>query len=156
MDESKPTGSRLRTWILIGVGAAVILFLLGFLPQALKIRELGRQAAAGSTKMTQLEAELARTKVQRDLARAQGDLGLVIYEVNRNNFANAATRSTTFFDALRDATALPGFAQAVSKPEPFRDMLQRRDEISADLARGDQAARQKLNEMYLQFDQALQ
>lgn len=155
MDETKPTRWSRRTWIVIAVAAAVILFLLGFLPPALKSRELRRQASLETTKMTQLESELARTRVQRDLARAQGDLGLVLYEVNRNNFANASARSTAFFDALRDATAEPGFAQAISRPEPFRAILQRRDEISADLARGDQAARQKLNEMFLQFDEAL-
>lgn len=144
-----------RTLTIASVAAALILFLLGFILQALKARGLQEETRLQATRIGQLETDLARIGTQRDLALAHSKLGLVLYEVNRNNFANALARSTEFFDALREVTSAPSFSSAVPRGEPFLAMLNRRDEISADLARGDQAARQKLTEMYLQFEQAL-
>lgn len=153
-----PTRRKLdrRALIIAGVAVvALIFFLLGFIPQALKARGVRQERERQATRISQLETDLARTQAQRDLALALGKLGLVLYEVNRNNFANALARSTEFFDALREVTSAPSFSSAVPRGEPFLAMLNRRDEISADLARGDQAVRQKLSEMYLQFEQAL-
>src|SRR5687767_5733202 len=91
-------------WVGIAVVVAVLLFLAGYLPQARQRSVLRYEQERQLKATTQLESELARTRVQRDLARAQGRLGMVLFEVNRNNFASASQRSTEFFDALREAT----------------------------------------------------
>jgi hypothetical protein len=142
-------------WGGIAVVVAVLLFLAGYVPQA-RQRDALRDEQDRQLKATaQMESELERTRVQRDLRRAQGKLGMVLFEVNRSNFANASQRSTEFFDALREATGAQAFTFAVPRNEPFRAILARRDEISADLARSDPAVRQKLTDMYLQFEQNL-
>ena len=153
--EGQAQSRNVVIWIGIAVVVAVLLFLAGYLPQSRQRAALREDQERQLKATTQLESELARTRVQRDLGRAQGKLGMVLFEVNRNNFASASQRSTEFFDALREATGAQAFTFAVPRNEPFRAMLARRDEISADLARSDPAVRQKLTDMYLQFEQAL-
>jgi hypothetical protein len=153
--EAQARSRNVVIWGGIAVVVAVLLFLAGYVPQARQRGALSEERERQAKATMQLESELARTRVQRDLSRAQGKLGMVLYEVNRNNFASAAQRSTEFFEALREATGAQAFTFAVPRDEPYRAMLARRDEISADLARSDPAARQKLTDMYLQFEQAL-
>lgn len=142
------TSSRNRL-IVIVLGAlivAVLLFLAGLVPATTKARAARAEASS-------LSAELDQMQLERDLARMQGKLGMVLYEANRNNFAAAGDRSTEFFDGLRRTLSDPALAAGTAaRFEPF---MNRRDEISADLARAESGVKEKLAQMYVEFAAAL-
>ena len=82
--------------------AAVLLlaaYLGGFVPQYLKNREATAQ-------LQQTQAQLAEAQAQLRLAVLQNNLGLILVEVEQNNFRAAKERSTKFFDDLRQTIAL--------------------------------------------------
>ena len=79
----------------------------------------------------QLEAKLAEANTQLRLARLQGQLGLVLVEVERSNFGNAKDIAAKFFDELRAAADA---AQEDSLRKRLQAALQRRDEVTAALA----------------------
>jgi len=146
--ETTTKATRKGTWTLIVLILIAAAFLGGWIPEWLAARRAAQEAASARVGVAQLES-------QRDLARLEGKLGLVMYEANRNNFADASTRATDFFNGLTAALQKPA-AAAVSKEAELRSILARRDDIGADLARADQAVKQKLADMYVQYDAALQ
>lgn len=139
------TKARTRLIILV-VLASVVLFLAGFLPATLKARKANAEVSACA-------AELAQMRLERDLARLHGTLGLALYEANRNNFAHAGKRATDFFDGLDRTLSDP--AMAADRATGFRPFLDRRDEITADIARAESGVAGKLNTMFVGYDAEL-
>jgi hypothetical protein len=87
---------------------------------------------------------------QLKAARLLGELGMLSYEANRNNFASASNHSTMFFNGLKllgDASRDPTLK---TKLESF---LLRRDEFTADLAKADPAVKEKAASTYASFYQ---
>lgn len=138
--------TKARTRLIVFVLAALVLFLAGFVPATLKARRARAEASSSAT-------ELAEVRLERDLARLHGTLGLALYEANRNNFADAGQRATEFFDGLRRTLSDP--ALAGPRAMRFQAFLDRRDEISGDLARAEAGVKEKLARMYVDFAGAL-
>jgi hypothetical protein len=147
---------RSSIWVIVTLVAAVVVFLLGYVPGAMTARSAQRERDAVSEELKQYTAALARAPVDRHLPRLEAKLGIVLYEANRNNFASAAARSSEFFDGVRSVVANPQFASGSNRRAAFEAILNRRDEISGDLARADQGVKEKLAQMYAQFDAAVQ
>ncbi|MFN2240178.1 MAG: hypothetical protein ABR524_12385 [Thermoanaerobaculia bacterium] len=145
--------NRLIVIVLVAVLAAVLLFLAGLIPATTKARAARAEASTLSAEASTLSAELEQMRLERDLARMQGMLGMVMYEANRNNFAAAGELSTEFFDGLRRTLSDPALAAGTAaRFEPF---MNRRDEISADLAVAESGVKEKLAQMYVEFAAAL-
>lgn len=123
--------------IVLLVGA----YAIGFYPERMKARRAGEQSS--------------RLELQLGLARLQGKLGMVCYEANRGNFANAATLSTDFFDATRTALLNPLVAGDAKRKAELEAMAARRDELTADLARLDPAVKDKLADMYVELSRVV-
>lgn len=121
--------------VLVGV------FLIGFLPERAKARRAWK--------------ENSRLELELGLARLQGQLGMISYEANRNNFANAAAHSTNFFNALKKVLPDPLLSQEAKRKSDLEAILARRDEITADLARADPAVKDELADMYVQLSGAV-
>ncbi|HZN11015.1 MAG TPA: hypothetical protein VFC61_05020 [Blastocatellia bacterium] len=121
--------SGLPTWqrLLLGGAALLAAFLLGYVPGALEARAARR-----------LEPRL-------QLAQSLGQLGMVSYEANRNNFANAAQVSTGFFEDLR---GLAGRTEDAKLTAQLQALLARRDEVTTNLAQADPAVKEKVAQMY--------
>ncbi len=150
-DEAPPTRRMGPIGYLIAV---VVIFLAGFTPAFLSVRRVRHELNQTSAQLASLSDELSRARLQGDLARLEGKLGLVVYEANRNNFANASMLAAQFFDGLRSALKRKSIA-AVAKRSELEAILARSNEISGDLARADQAVKQKLADIYFRFDAAL-
>lgn len=145
--------NRLR---IAGVAAAAVaLFLLGMVPPALRARRVGQELKRANERVAEVTSQLERTRFDLDVARLRGALGEVLHEANRNNYGNAATRATAFFDDLRAAAASPLLEAESRRRQVLARLLGRRDEISADLARADPAVKPKLAEMYMLLGQAV-
>lgn len=118
-----------RTVLVAGGLAAVVVFLLGFLPQYLKSRGLESQLAAAHESLT-----VERAKSQLD------DLGLLIgyvyLETNLKNYGLASQYSTRFFNQVRSMAD-----QDQERDPNLRAFLQaslaKRDSITGGLAKGD-------------------
>jgi hypothetical protein len=121
----------------IGAGVLVMVFLLGYVPSCVDARSVREENARLSQKLK--------------LAELRGQLGMMSYEANRNNYANSAQLSTDFFNGLREAVSSINDEAMKKKLEA---LLTRRDEITVNLAEPNPAVKDKLAQMYAEFYQA--
>jgi hypothetical protein len=117
----------------LGIGALALAgaFLLGYVPASLSARAA--------------RAEQDRLTHKLTLATLQVQLGMMSYEVNRDNYGLAAQLSTPFFNGVRSAIAGPA-DQAVT--QSLRAVLARRDEITSDLAKANPGVKSKIADLY--------
>lgn len=125
--------SRLRT---LGIAAAALIavYLIGYVPSC-------RSARSAEIQRAQFEQQL-------NLARLHSQLGMVSFEVNRNNYSKAATYSTDFFNTLK--TTINNVNNAALL-EQLQAISARRDEITAHLAQADPTVKEKIGQMYADF-----
>ena len=133
--------------------AALVIFLIGFLPPTLRARRLAAELERANARTAEVQAAHEQRELDLHVARLRGTLGEVIHETSQNNFGNAATRATAYFDAVQAALNDRRMEAASKRREVLTRIAGRRDEISADLARADAAARQKLADMYIELGQ---
>ena len=137
-----------RKTLLIGGGSlAVAAFLLGFVPQYVKARQLANQVGA---ERQQFSSE--RENSQMD------ELGLlcgyVYLQTNLKNYGLAGQYSTKFFNRVR---AMNSQAPDASRQAFLQSVLAKRDSITQGLAKGDPSivgALQDLFQSTLQTTQA--
>lgn len=145
---------RKRSVVLAVLAGVVVMFLAGYIPGWLQARRAAQASAESARQLAEVQATLAKTQLDLEIARLRGRLGDVLHEANANNFGLAAQQATAFFDALQTAAASPQLA--AGRRGILAAILARRDEISADLARADQGVKAKLAEMYVQFRPAVE
>ena len=117
-------------------GALIAVFLLGYIPSRMSARNA--------------QDQIIRLHDDLRLADLRGELGMASYEANQNNYANAAQHSTAFFNGLREAITN---ASDQTLKQNLEGMLARRDEITANLAEANPAAKEKLAQAYAEFFQ---
>ena len=117
----------------LGIGALALLgaFSLGYVPASLSAR-------AARAEQDRLTHKLA-------LATIQVQLGMMSYEVNRDNYGLAAQLATPFFDGVRSAIAGPADQNVT---QSLQAVLARRDEITSDLAKANAGVKPKIAELY--------
>ncbi|MEX2264293.1 MAG: hypothetical protein WD696_20230 [Bryobacteraceae bacterium] len=118
--------------VLIAVALATVAFLVGFVPKYFENQEL--------------QAALERTRTQLEISSLHSQLGMILIEIERNNFGNARERSTVFFNQLQSAAQQ---AQDEAIRRRLEEALQRRDEITSDLASLRPETADKIREMYI-------
>ena len=117
----------------LGIGALALLvaFLVGYVPASLG----ARAARADQDRLTHALA----------FAGLQVQLGMMSYEVNRDNYGLAAKLATPFFDAVPAAIA---GATDPNVRQALQAALARRDELTSDLAQANPEVKTKIAEMY--------
>lgn len=124
----------------IFLGVAVLLvvaFLAGFLPQYLK--GMG------------LASELRAARQENHLAEIRDLAGLLYLQASRKDYGLAAATSTRFFTRAReivDQTPDSG------RRKLLEDLLSQRDQITAELAKGEPGVLPELQTLYVQTRQA--
>jgi hypothetical protein len=116
-----------KTLLIVGGSLVVAAFLLGFVPQYMKARDLG----------SQLGVERQQLSSERD--RSQMDelgllCGYVYLQTNLKNYGLAGQYSTKFFDRVR---AMNGQAPDSNRQAFLQSALAKRDSITQGLAKGD-------------------
>jgi hypothetical protein len=124
------------TKLALAAAALIAFFLLGYIPANMSAR-------SAQERNSQLEYDLR-------LADLRGQLGMASYEVNQNNYASAAQRSTRLFNGLR--AAIDNTSDQTLKQDLER-ILARRDEITANLAAANPAVKDKLAQAYVDLFQ---
>lgn len=118
--------------IIIIAAVLIAVFLIGFVPQAVKASRL-------DTELRQSRAALAGAEL-RDLA------GLAYLQANQKNYGLAAETCGRFFNRVRAAA---GEAQDAGRRKAIEELLAPRDRITAELAKGDAAAIGDLQDLFL-------
>jgi hypothetical protein len=133
----------------IGGALALAAFLIGFVPVRMENRSLNYQlqqnerALAEQTSDFQKQQAASREKLQ--LAELNNQLGMLMIMTQEKNFGKARGLSTRFFDGLQQ---LIQDTQDNSLREKLTPILNRRDEITADLTTADVGVTGKLRAFY--------
>lgn len=125
--------------IAIAAVILIIAFLLGYVPAVLSSRAT-----------EQRNAEMGYKLKVADLG---SQLAMASYEVNRNNYANAAQFSSKFFDG---SPVIINETKDPTLKQKLQVMLARRDEITANIAQADPSVKEKLAQMYAEYFEATQ
>lgn len=145
--------SNKKIWL---IGGALVLaaFLMGFVPVSLKNQSLNHQLQekeqALGAQANEFQKQLAASREGRRLAELNNQLGMLMILAQKKNFGEARESSTQFFDALRQ------FAQDTENDtlrEKLMTILNRRDEITADLTAANSGVTEKLRALYLEMYQ---
>ena len=110
-----------------------------------------------------LEEELAETRAsaaateerlrsESELTRLHSQLGLLMLEVDAQNYGNARARSTRFFDAVQDV--LPRVRDPSVK-SALEAVASNRDDLTAELTAADRDASVRLERLYIEIAKAL-
>lgn len=132
-----------RYLIVLGLMAAA--FLGGWIP--MYVRNRGLEQTVQET-----EDRLSQAKEEQRLALLEGQLGMVLVEVDRKNFGNALQLSSSFFDGLSET--LPGVANEGMREE-LKKILGRRDQITTALSTLAPEAGDEVRELYEGLHQVL-
>jgi hypothetical protein len=106
-------------------------FLAGFIP--------------GQIRIIQLERKTGGLEHRLQLAELRGQLGMVSYEANRNNYASAAELAAPFFDRVGR------MMQETTDTElraTFEGLLALRGEVTSKLTHADPGVKEQLAKMY--------
>lgn len=103
---------------------------------------------SAETTRQHLQAELADARARAQIASVTNQLGLLLIEVEHQNFGNAKELATKFFDDLSDVSrSVP----AGPTRDRLSNVLKRRDEITADLAMLKPETAAKVQGMYTEM-----
>ena len=122
----------MKNKVLVVAAALIAVFLLGFVPQAMKASRL-------DSELKQSRDALAGAGL-RDLA------GLAYVEANQKNFGLAAVTAGQYFNRVREVS---NQVQDATRRKALEDLLAPRDRITASLAKGDTAVIGDLQDLFL-------
>jgi hypothetical protein len=133
-------GKRLLLWlVLLAIG-----FLGGFIPQYLRSTELQRTLSAVRN---QLQTCLAGEEV----ARLRDTAALMYLEATQKNYGTSAGYAGQFFE---QAQHLASNTQNEALRNVLREVLQTRDQITADLAKADPAVVPEMQTVLAKVEQS--
>jgi len=141
--EVKSQKAESAFWKRLAIFAAAILiaFLLGLVPMWASKGETVRQrdAAQANLRLSQLQNRLATAAIN----------------ARRGEYEPARVAASDFYTDLRNETDRPESALTSEQIEAVKPILQQRDQVITLLARYDQAASDRLSDLYLTYTQAL-
>ena len=127
---------------LLAAGVLIAVFVTGYLVGYLPSR---MSASKLTERNSQLQQNLALTEKRLRLAELRGQMGIMSYEANRNNYAEASKISTEFFNGLRET--LNDTNDEVLQ-QKLSAIVARRDEITTNMAQADSSVKEKLAQMF--------
>ena len=126
----------------IYLGGAVVIFLLGLVPMWLEAREAAAQRAA------------ARRELR--LSRIQDTLASAVIDARRGEYEPARQTASDFFTTLRtELDAGEGSPLTARQREITTPLLAQRDSVITLLARGDPASADRLYDLYVSYQTAV-
>lgn len=131
----------------------LIAFVIGVLVAALPLLYQGWQMQQSfseaqtslETQVETLQGRVSDLEQQLRISRLRNQLGTLIFEVQNQNFGRARELSTSFFNDVADAATGVEDTQLRSQLE---EILQRRDELTADLTALSPDSAKKLQGIY--------
>ncbi|MEX2582504.1 MAG: hypothetical protein WD766_04495 [Gemmatimonadota bacterium] len=132
MDDGADRSKARRIGVI--VAALLLMFLLGFVPQWLRLRNV--------------EATLVEARFDVTMLDLGGRLGAALAESQRGNYERARQLMAGFFAELQDQA--PTIADPAARGE-IRALLEQRDEVITLLSRAEPESVSRLNMMYTRY-----
>jgi predicted histidine transporter YuiF (NhaC family) len=129
-------------WLIVGL-------LIGFVPVYWQSREAERRLQQSTEN---LESQLARSNEQLRMSLLQGELGTLLIDVQRQNFGEAGSRSSAFFNALSQTAETTQNNQTKDK---LAAIDKYRDSITSGIAKADPETAKTLQQLYLDLGSAV-
>ena len=127
-----------KTILMVGGVLVLAAFLLGFIPQYVKTRDLDNQLGA-------VQQQLNSEREKSQMAALGLLCGYIYLETNLKNYGLASQYSTRFFDRVRVMTA----QESDSSRQAFlQAALAKRDLITGGLAKGDPATLSAVQDLF--------
>jgi hypothetical protein len=123
--------------IIVAAIAVVAVFLIGFVPQYVKVNRL--------------EDDLRQSRQENAGAQLRDLISLAYFQANQKNFGLAAETSSRFFGRARE---MANQAQDATSRKALEDLLAVRDKVTAELAKGDAAVMGDFQELFVKTGQA--
>lgn len=115
-----------------------VVFLVGFVPMALKFQESS--------------SRLATAEQQLSLVQAQNSLGSAVIDARRGDYEPARVAASSFFSSLRAETdSANGSALSPAQRAGVQPLALGQDEIITLLARNDPASADRLSDLYVSY-----
>jgi hypothetical protein len=118
-------------------------FLIGFVPQYARLRQMQQELSA-STK------ELRSCQSSEQLSKVRDTATMMYLEAVQKNYGKAGEYSKEFFD---QAQRIVSSMEDPALRNVLRDILATRDQITADLAKGDDAALSEIQRVLSKLEQ---
>jgi hypothetical protein len=112
----------------------LVAFLAGFLPQYIKVVGLRKQ--------------VGELQQQAELAALKDSIGRLYLQTNQKNFGLASATASEFFNRAR---AVASRTPDANVQKALQDATAKRDAVTAELAKGDAAAIQDVQNIYAQI-----
>lgn len=117
--------NKLVLWLML----LLVGFLAGFIPQYSKSHRIEQNVSA-------LKDELGRCRSSQQLSSLRNTAALMYLEATEKNYGNSSSYASSFFEQAQN---LAGTTQEEGLRRQLQDILQVRDQITADLAKGNAA-----------------
>lgn len=136
----------MRNKSIIGLVLLVVGFLAGFIPQYLKASHLGREMLALADQLTacQSDAEISQLRTAATL---------MYLEATEKNYGTSGGHASRFFD---QAQRLANATQDEALRKKLGEILATRDQITADLAKGDAAVVPEMQPVIAKVEESTQ
>lgn len=131
--------NRLILWVVL----LVVGFLAGFIPQYIK-------AQRTQSELTTARQQLSTCQLGSQLSQLRDTAALMYIQASRKNYGIAAEQAAHFFD---QASQVAGSTSDARLKNTLQQILQSRDEITAQLAKGDPAVAPKLEDLLMKAEQ---
>lgn len=131
--------------VLVEAVLVIAAFGIGYIPKALEASNARTETARVQA---DLLAKLNAAESRYRSAELAGILGMVLIDINHENYGSARQRSTIFFDHVRDA-GMAANDDAVKMR--LNSILDQRDAITATLAANKPDAAAKVQELFMQL-----
>lgn len=145
--------SNKKIWM-IGGALILVAFLIGFVPVMMKNQSLNNQLQQKEQTLAEqasdFQKQSAASREKLRLAELNNQLAMLMIMVQEKNFGEARERSTRFFDELRQFTQ---DTQDNNLREKLMAILNRRDEVTADLTVANAGVTEKLRTLYREMYQ---
>lgn len=126
----------MKNRIIVVIILLIIVFLVGFVPQYIKVKRL--------------ENDLSVARQENALAQLRDLAGLVFVQASQKNYGLAAGTSKQFFSRTREVA---NRAPDANRRKALEDLLASQDKITAELAKGDPEA---LGDLQVLFEKTRQ
>jgi len=127
----------MKNRIVVAAVVVIAVFLIGFVPQFVKVNRL--------------EDELRKSLQEKAGSQLRELISLAYFQATQKNFGLAAETSSQFFGRAREMT---NQTQDAASKKALEGLLASRDKVTAALAKGDAAAVDELEELFVKTRQA--
>jgi hypothetical protein len=133
---SVPIGHTMKNKTIVAAIALITVFLLGFVPQYVKVNRL--------------ENELRQSRQEATGAELRDLIGFAYVQASQKNYGLAAETSSRFFNRVREVA---NQTQDANRRKGLEDLLALRDSVTAALAKGDAAVMGDLQQLFVKARQ---